>query len=253
MVCYCYCFLKLQPLIMTHLCVFFTGGKDLKLPTAPSNPTTPQNGYHHQAPPGTAPEMHPPHHPTHHNQTNLYEVVNNAKQVLKRTDFYKNVPGGQGSSNFLNPRFEEGTTYQHDQSSHYTTPATTRPTEYHTARETNTPLGDTTNTAPTLDSVPDADELLWLEGNGVSVRLIARVASEWEDVALNLGIQRFVLRAIKRDYTKCEDACTNMFQRWLLGDGKGPRTWGRVLTALEGINDNETAYLIRQVLGEHSH
>ncbi len=229
-----------------HLCVCFTGGKDLPLPNPA--PTTSPNGYRHQAPPATAP---PPHYPMHPNQmpNNAYQVANNAKQVLKSTDYCKEPRQG---STYPTSRFEDGTTFHHDPPPHYTTPVTTDPTHFHTARETNTPSADATDAVPTLNSQPALDELLWLEGNGTSVRLITRVASEWEGLALNLGIQRYVMRVIQRDHTKCEDACTVMFKRWLWGDGIGPRTWGRVVTALEGINDNETAYLIRQVLGEHS-
>ena len=102
-----------------------------------------------------------------------------------------------------------------------------------------------------MDRTPEPEDLLWFEHEGKSVRVIPRVAADWEEIALCLGIERYILRTIKRDHgTSCEDACTNMFQRWLGGEGKGPRTWRTIVCALEDIKDNETAVAIKEVLGE---
>ena len=61
--------------------------------------------------------------------------------------------------------------------------------------------------------------------------------SGWEQAALCLGVQSFVLDAVKWDNpNNAEEACRGVLRRWLLhapGTGETERTWHSVLEALE--------------------
>ena len=61
--------------------------------------------------------------------------------------------------------------------------------------------------------------------------------SEWEQAALHLGVQSYVLETEKWDNPgKPEEACRGVLHRWLLcapGTGETERTWHSVLEALE--------------------
>ena len=61
--------------------------------------------------------------------------------------------------------------------------------------------------------------------------------SEWEQAALCLGVQSYVLDAEKWDnHENPEEACRGILRRWLLrapGTGETERTWHSVLEALE--------------------
>ncbi len=189
----------------------------------PSKSNTAQNGYHHQGLSRGPPHMHPP------------DYENGPrKATVPITNHFRPTPD-----------FSD-TKLCHNEPTHYPTSV---PPSYDKFLDETTDVPDA---AITLDSRPEADELLWLEKNNKNVRIIPRVAADWEQLALYLEIESYIIRIIKRDKSRCEDACVEMFQRWLDGEGKGPRTWKRVASALEKIEDRETADLIRQVLDDEA-
>ena len=61
--------------------------------------------------------------------------------------------------------------------------------------------------------------------------------SGWEQAALCLGVQSYVLQTEKWDNpNNAEEACRGVLRRWLLrapGTGETERTWRSVLEALE--------------------
>ena len=175
-----------------------------------------------------------------HPEVNSYGNTSHIPQFNGRSD-YPPSPGPQ--SPVYSPGPGSGSSWVHTQP----------------GREGNTypllnnehPINSSNDSKVGLDKTPEPEDLLWFEQDGKSVRVIPRVAADWEEIALCLGIERYILRTIKRDHgTSCEDACTDMFQRWLRGEGKGPKTWRTIVCALEDIHDNETAVAVKQVLGE---
>ena len=82
--------------------------------------------------------------------------------------------------------------------------------------------------------------------------LIVGCCSGWEQAALGLGVQSFVLDAVKWDNpNNAEEACRGVLRRWLLcapGTGETERTWHSVLEALE---TSEHSQLAGQLKREH--
>ena len=102
-----------------------------------------------------------------------------------------------------------------------------------------------------LDWIPELDDLLFYERNGKKVRVIARIASEWEKLALALSIEAYIMRTIKRNHgNSCEDACTDLLRRWLEGEGREPKTWATLVEALKEVPDVETVSAISDVLNQ---
>ena len=147
--------------------------------------------------------------------------------------------------------------------------------------------GDAHGPQTGLDWIPELDHLLFYERNGNKVRVIARVASEWEKLALALSIEAYIMRTIKRNHgNSCEDACTDLLKRWLegnyhtyvrkhththahtythtytrththtrthhthTGEGREPKTWSTLVEALMEIPDVETVSAISDVLNQ---
>ena len=69
--------------------------------------------------------------------------------------------------------------------------------------------------------------------------------SGWEQAALCLGVQSYVLDAVKWDNpNNAEEACRGVLRRWLLrapGTGETERTWHSVLEALETSGHSQLA------------
>ena len=102
-----------------------------------------------------------------------------------------------------------------------------------------------------LDWIPELDDLLFYERNGKKVCVIARIASEWEKLALALNIEAYIMRTIKRNHgNSCEDACTDLLRRWLEGEGREPKTWATLVEALKEVPDVETVSAISDVLNQ---
>ena len=61
------------------------------------------------------------------------------------------------------------------------------------------------------------------------------VAAKWEEVALALHFEDHTIQNIRYDTRiQCVDACREMFQKWLDGEGSQPVTWETLMAALVG-------------------
>ena len=88
-----------------------------------------------------------------------------------------------------------------------------------------------------------------MKGNGKTVRLIRRTASDWECVATRLYFEGHEIRSLRADHHQVIDACREMFIEWLEGKGRLPKTWETVITALEEADLSEVASDLKDVLG----
>ena len=74
--------------------------------------------------------------------------------------------------------------------------------------------------------------------------------SGWEQTALCLGVQSYVLETEKWDnHENPEEACRGVFRRWLLrapGTGETERTWHSVLEALETSGHSQLAEQLKR-------
>jgi len=67
------------------------------------------------------------------------------------------------------------------------------------------------------------------------VKIIETVAARWEEVALALHFEGHTIQNIRYDTRfQCVDACREMFQKWLDGEGSQPVTWETLMAALVG-------------------
>ena len=91
--------------------------------------------------------------------------------------------------------------------------------------------------------VSDVDELV-----------VTEVAANWQRVALRLGVELCVSKAVLKTHPDDrKGACQDMFGRWLRRDphtGEEERTWSTLLTALERAGFEE---LERRLRREHFH
>ena len=94
-----------------------------------------------------------------------------------------------------------------------------------------------------IDSKPTLEEL---------VKLVVGRCSGWEQTALCLGVQSYVLEAVKLDNpNNAEEACRGVLRRWLLhapGTGETKRSWHSVLEALKTSGHNQLA---EQLMRDH--
>ncbi len=257
-------------------------------PPARNMPSTaPQNGYYHQAPPGAPYQMPPP--PYHSGPIPAdysgprsvdYSGPRPADYSRQRpadysgqrpvdysgprpvdysgprpADYSGPRPGdysgprpvdysGQRPADYSGPRPAD---YSGQRPADYSGP---RPTDCQFPKETAPVPTDAPDAGITLNSKPDIRDLVYLEKNNEKLQLIVRIAARWETLALHLGIEWYVISIISRDKSKCEDACIDMFQRWLGGEGCGPRTWAGIVSALEKMEENMIAHLVRELLQE---
>ena len=72
----------------------------------------------------------------------------------------------------------------------------------------------------------------------------------WEQAALCLGVQSYVLETEKWDNpNNAEEACRGVLRRWLLhapGTGETERTWHSVLEALETSGHSQLAEQLKR-------
>ena len=74
--------------------------------------------------------------------------------------------------------------------------------------------------------------------------------SGWEQAALCLGVQSYVLDAVKWDNpNNAEEACRGVLRRWLLrapGTGETERSWHSVVEALETSGHSQLAEQLKR-------
>ena len=91
-------------------------------------------------------------------------------------------------------------------------------------------------------SKPRLYQLEYIKVNGKTIRIISRVASEWERVATRLHFEGHDIARIRRDnHLRTSEACRTMFNEWLEGKGRKPTSWGTVIQVLEEAEFSEIA------------
>ena len=83
--------------------------------------------------------------------------------------------------------------------------------------------------------------------------VVESVYDSWERIGHYLGLEQSVLNLVKIEHHQMDERCLAVFQKWLAGSGKVPKTWSTVLEALRlsdlkpianevlsGINKQET-------------
>jgi hypothetical protein len=91
-----------------------------------------------------------------------------------------------------------------------------------------------------------------LEGvNGRKVRVIERVAPDWKDLAIALGFDQSRIKIVEKDYRgSMEEACQEMFMRWLDGehDLVQPCSWDTLIKCLRCAAFIDVANWLREIL-----
>ena len=99
---------------------------------------------------------------------------------------------------------------------------------------------------------PKLHELQLLEGvDGRKVRVIERVAPDWKDLAIALGFDQSRIKTIEKDYRgSMEEACQEMFMRWLDGehDLAQPCTWNTLISCLRRAAFIDVANSLKTIL-----
>jgi len=89
------------------------------------------------------------------------------------------------------------------------------------------------------DSKPTIQELQTLRYNRGTLKIIQSTAAKWNTLAIELNFDEPVIRSIERDtHCKCEDACHEMFLRWLRTKRAN---WQSLISALDSINEQVLA------------
>ena len=89
--------------------------------------------------------------------------------------------------------------------------------------------------------------------DGTDVRIIDTVAAEWRNVAYALKFDDHVIKAIEKSKCRCEDACRDMFNRWINGVGTQPHTWIALAEALKTARYSHIAeQVLNWLLGKHT-
>ena len=84
------------------------------------------------------------------------------------------------------------------------------------------------------DSRPTIQELQTLHYNRGTLKIIQSTAAKWNTLAIELNFDEPVIRSIERDtHCKCEDACHEMFVRWLRTKRVN---WQSLISALDAID-----------------
>ena len=87
------------------------------------------------------------------------------------------------------------------------------------------------------------------------MKIIQKVGSDWQTVALALRFDYSVIRTIEYDYPHMtEKACEKMFERWLNGEVcEESITWERLAQALDEAKHGTLAKKIKQLFSLDSY
>lgn len=100
-----------------------------------------------------------------------------------------------------------------------------------------------------LTSKPFLHELDLIEVGEKKIRVIDRVAADWEEVATRLHFEGHEIKRIKKDqHHQCKEACHATFGEWLDGNGREPKNFETLLKVLEEAGFSEFANKLRQLL-----
>ena len=68
------------------------------------------------------------------------------------------------------------------------------------------------------------------------MRVMEKVAANWERLALALHFEGHVLEMVRRDYMlDCMAQCRTILHRWLNGEARSPVNWDTLVTCLKEI------------------
>ena len=95
---------------------------------------------------------------------------------------------------------------------------------------------------------PKLYQLMCLKIDGERLKIIQKVGVAWQKVAYSLHFDLSVVRTIEHDYRRTEEACEEMFSRWLSGEACEDITWKRLIEALEDAEHAELARRVRSWL-----
>lgn len=85
--------------------------------------------------------------------------------------------------------------------------------------------------------------------DGAEVKILERVAFEFQKVAIALGFQHGVYEAVLLAvYNDHEHACMKIFEKWLNGEGRKPVTWATLIQALEDAGFRELARQLKNAV-----
>lgn len=84
-----------------------------------------------------------------------------------------------------------------------------------------------------LEEEPKMRQLRTLQSGAVTVCIIEEVLAYWVDLADFLDLPTVTVRNLRAEpnFTP-ESACRTVFERWLNGQGRGPRTWDTLVQVL---------------------
>ena len=99
---------------------------------------------------------------------------------------------------------------------------------------------------------PKLHEISYLNRGGKTLKLIDKVASEWERVATRLYFELHDISRIKRDHhNDCRSACLAMFGEWLEGKVRLPTTWEMLIKAFGEADISEMTADIKIITEGH--
>ena len=87
--------------------------------------------------------------------------------------------------------------------------------------------------------------------DGRKVRVLEEVAPDWKRLAISLKFNQSKIKTIEKDYkTSTEEACQEMFMRWLAGehDLAQPCTWDTLIKCLRRAAFIDVANSLRTIL-----
>ena len=103
-----------------------------------------------------------------------------------------------------------------------------------------------------IDAQPKLQDLQLLEGNhGRIIRVMERVAPDWKELAIALGFDQSRIKTIEKDNkSSTEEACWEMFMRWLKGehDLASPCTWYTLVKCLNRAGLRDIANCLKKIL-----
>ena len=90
-----------------------------------------------------------------------------------------------------------------------------------------------------------------------TIRIIETVAAEWKDLAKTLGFNDSRIKIIDKDCRESEEACREMFTRWLRREHDlQPPTWHSLIQCLERTNKSNftcLAFELKRAILLHSY
>ena len=104
--------------------------------------------------------------------------------------------------------------------------------------------------APLLTS-PKLNEIRYLSRGGKTLKIIDRVAYDWQSVAAQLYFEHYDIIRIEKDHPNdCRSACSAMFGEWLHVEDKGrlPKTWDTLIKAFVEANFSEVAADVKVII-----